>query len=244
MLKLKKVSVVALAVSAIMLSACNEKDTAKAPAAVDINADQYSYAVGVAMGKDVQQMLNTSEEMKYDSKLVVAGIQDVLNNQAKLTDEQVQTKLESMMKDLGAKAQQKAEKMSKEAKAEGDKFRADFAKQEGVKTTASGLLYKIEQAGEGASPKADDVVKVHYTGKLVDGTVFDSSVERGQPAEFKLNQVVPGWTEGLQLLKKGGKIQLVLPPELAYGEQGAGGSIPPNSTLIFDVELLDINPAK
>ena len=103
-------------------------------------------------------------------------------------------------------------------------------------------MYKIENAGKGDAIKATDTVKVHYTGKLPNGKVFDSSVERGQPVEFQLNQVIKGWTEGLQLVKKGGKIQLVIAPELGYGEQGAGASIPPNSTLIFDVEVLDVNP--
>ena len=103
-------------------------------------------------------------------------------------------------------------------------------------------MYKIINEGKGAAIKPTAVVTVHYTGKLADGKVFDSSVERGSPAEFKLNQVVKGWTEGLQLVKKGGKIELVLPPELAYGEQGAGAVIPPNSTLFFEVEVLDVNP--
>ena len=100
---------------------------------------------------------------------------------------------------------------------------------------------KITEAGKGDAIKATDTVKVHYTGKLPDGKVFDSSVERGQPVEFKLNQVIKGWTEGLQLVKKGGKIELVIPPELAYGKQGAGDSIPPDATLYFDVEVLDVN---
>ena len=113
-----------------------------------------------------------------------------------------------------------------------------------MKKTASGLLYRVEKAGSGNAINATDVVKVHYTGKLPDGTVFDSSVQRGTPAEFPLNQVIKGWTEGLQLVKKGGKIELVLPPDLAYGKDGAGASIPPNSTLYFDVEVLDVIPAK
>lgn len=109
-----------------------------------------------------------------------------------------------------------------------------------MKKTASGLLYRIEEAGKGDAIKATDTVTVHYTGKLTDGKIFDSSKERGQPAQFKLNQVIKGWTEGLQLIKKGGKITLVIPPELAYGEQGAGPVITPNATLYFDVEVLDV----
>ena len=120
-------------------------------------------------------------------------------------------------------------------------FLAENAKKEGVKTTASGLQYKITQQGNGKQPTAQSVVKVHYTGKLLDGKVFDSSVDRGQPVEFPLNQVIPGWTEGLQLMKEGSKATLYIPAQLAYGEQGVPGTIPPNSTLIFDVELIKVN---
>ena len=137
--------------------------------------------------------------------------------------------------------QSKLDAGDKQAKAE---YEQKFAKKDGVKSTKDGLLYKITEAGKGEAIKATDIVKVHYTGKLPDGKVFDSSVERGQPVEFKLNQVIKGWTEGLQLVKKGGKIELVIPPELAYGKQGAGDSIPPDATLYFDVEVLDVNPKK
>ncbi len=123
--------------------------------------------------------------------------------------------------------------------AEGGAFLAKVKKEEGVKTTASGLAYKVLSAGTGASPEATNQVTVHYTGKFISGKVFDSSVERGQPATFPLNRVIPGWTEGLQLMKKGGKSMLYIPSDLAYGPQGRG-PIPPNTTLIFEVELLDI----
>ncbi len=124
--------------------------------------------------------------------------------------------------------------------AEGEAFLAKVKKEEGVKTSASGLAYKVLTAGTGASPKATDQVTVHYTGKLISGKVFDSSVKRDQPATFPLNRVIPGWTEGLQLMKKGGKSMLYIPSNLAYGARGAGGVIPPNATLVFEVELLDI----
>jgi FKBP-type peptidyl-prolyl cis-trans isomerase len=121
----------------------------------------------------------------------------------------------------------------------GDAFRAENGKKKGVTTTASGLQIETVKEGTGEIPKPTDTVKVHYTGTLIDGTKFDSSVDRGQPATFPLNGVIKGWTEGLQLMKVGGKAHLVIPPEIAYGAQG-GGPIPPNSTLIFDVELLEI----
>ncbi|MBP5639187.1 MAG: FKBP-type peptidyl-prolyl cis-trans isomerase [Victivallales bacterium] len=122
----------------------------------------------------------------------------------------------------------------------GAEYRAQNAKKPGVKITDSGLQVEIINPGEGKRPNAKDVVRVHYTGKLIDGTVFDSSVQRGEPIDFALNQVIPGWTEGLQHLMVGGKAILTIPPELAYGERGAGNVIPPNSTLVFEVELLDV----
>ena len=125
-------------------------------------------------------------------------------------------------------------------KAEGEAFMAKVVKEEGLKTTASGLAYKVLTEGTGPNPKATDQVTVHYTGKLINGEVFDSSVKRGQPATFPLNRVIPGWSEGVQLMKKGGKATLYLPSNLAYGTRGAGGVIPPNATLIFEIELLEI----
>lgn len=125
----------------------------------------------------------------------------------------------------------------------GAKFRAEYEKKAGVKKTASGLLYKIEKAGEGDSPKKEDTVKVHYKGTLTDGTVFDSSYDRGEPIEFQLQQLIPGWIEAIPMLKKGGKMEIVLSPELGYGDRQAG-KIPANSTLVFEIELLDFKAAE
>lgn len=130
--------------------------------------------------------------------------------------------------------------MAKKNKLEGDKFLAENARKEGVKSTPSGLQYIVITEGEGDTPTSTDIVKVHYTGTLIDGRVFDSSVSRGVPAQFGVNQVIPGWTEALQMMKVGSKYKLFLPSDIAYGERGAGEMIQPNSTLIFEVELLDI----
>ena len=140
------------------------------------------------------------------------------------------------------KAQQKMEKDATENEAKGKTFRDSFAKEKGVKTSKTGLLYKVEKEGTGDAPKDSDTVVVNYKGTLIDGKEFDNSYTRGEPLSFRLDGVIPGWTEGLKNIKKGGKIKLVIPPDLAYGKTGVPG-IPANSTLVFDVELLDIKPA-
>ena len=139
-------------------------------------------------------------------------------------------------------AQQKMEKDATENEAKGKAFRDNFAKEKGVKTSKTGLLYKVEKEGAGDAPKDSDTVVVNYKGTLIDGKEFDNSYTRGEPLSFRLDGVIPGWTEGLKNIKKGGKIKLVIPPDLAYGKTGVPG-IPANSTLVFDVELLDIKPA-
>lgn len=152
------------------------------------------------------------------------------------TEEELQAAYEQFQKEM----QQKQVDSAKQAQTSSDTFLTENAKKAGIKTTASGLQYLVTKEGTGKQPAASSVVKVHYTGKLVDGTVFDSSVERGEPIEFPLNQVIPGWTEGLQLMKEGGKATLYIPSQLGYGEQGVPGTIPPHSTLIFDVELIEV----
>lgn len=144
---------------------------------------------------------------------------------------------------LGGRQQAAMAKAAEKAEGEAASYFEELKKNPAVKSTESGLFYEVVEAGSDQKPKPTDTVKVHYTGKLTDGTVFDSSVQRGEPAEFSLNGVIPGWTEGLQLVGKGGKLKLYIPSKLGYGAQGAGGAIPPNATLVFDVELLDITTA-
>lgn len=206
--------------------------------------DDSSYAVGVLMGKNIEGVIESQKEIfTYNQDKILAGVQDTLKKTGKLTEDDLKKQLEALDKylvDQETKIQAEKSKATIEA---GDKFRAEFEKKAGVKKTASGLLYKIDSAGEGESPKATDTVKVHYKGTLTDGTVFDSSYDRGEPIEFQLNQLIPGWIEAIPMLKKGGKMEIVVPPQLGYGDRQAG-KIPANSTLIFEIELLDFKADK
>jgi FKBP-type peptidyl-prolyl cis-trans isomerase FklB len=152
--------------------------------------------------------------------------------------------VQAFQKDLQAKLMAEMEVLAAKNKADGEAFLAENAKQEGVVVTSSGLQYKVLEPGEGDAPTPADTVTVNYRGTLVDGTQFDSSYDRGQPATFPVQGVIPGWTEALQLMKPGSKYQLAIPAELAYGERGAGQTIGPNSTLLFDVELISVEKAK
>ena len=188
--------------------------------------------ISYALGYEVA----TQTPAELDTNAFVTGIRDArAQKPSAYTEKDIQAASTELQKQL---AQQQAHDGT-QTKVAGEKFLAENAKKAGVKTTASGLQYKITRQGTGKQPTADSIVKVHYKGQLIDGTVFDSSYDRGEPIEFPLNQVIPGWTEGLQLLKEGAKATFYIPANLAYGEQGAG-SIPANSTLIFDVELLAV----
>ncbi|MCM1369236.1 MAG: FKBP-type peptidyl-prolyl cis-trans isomerase [Candidatus Amulumruptor caecigallinarius] len=192
--------------------------------------EKLSYAWGLAMGRQLQGMgmkeLNI-EDFKDGVKSTFDG------SEPKMSPEEAQKLIQDYLNDLQAKA----EAAAKEA---GSKFLEENKKNENVKETSSGLQYVVEKEGTGAQPGAEDEVTVHYTGRLLDGTVFDSSVNRGEPATFPLNRVIPGWTEGVQLMKEGAKYTFFIPSDLAYGPQGIPGAIPPHSTLIFEVELIKV----
>ncbi|QGM79920.1 FKBP-type peptidyl-prolyl cis-trans isomerase [Otariodibacter oris] len=232
-----KLSILAFATSSMFLSQITLAEDADTKF-----IDESSYAVGVLMGKNIEGVIESQKDIfSYDQDQILAGVQDTIKKTGKLTDEDLQKQLQALDNYLQEKeATIKAEK-DKVTIEEGNKFRADYEKQDGVKKTTSGLLYKIEKAGEGDSPKAEDTVKVHYKGTLTDGTVFDSSYDRGEPIEFQLNQLIPAWIEAIPMLKKGGKMEIVVPPELGYGDREAG-QIPANSTLKFEIELLDFKP--
>ena len=198
---------------------------------------QFGHGLGLGIGRQLAQMgaNNISIEDFADAiKDVVTG------NDLKMTNQEAQTIVQDYFAKQEQRIQAEMAEKGKAAKEAGEKYLAENAKKEGVTTTASGLQYKVLKEGNGRKPKATDSVKCHYEGFLIDGTLFDSSVQRGEPATFGLQQVIAGWTEGLQLMQEGAKYRFFIPYILGYGESGAGQTIPPFSTLIFDVELLEV----
>lgn len=198
--------------------------------------DKVSYALGIGIGRQLSQM--GAADLNIDD--FAQAIKDVIAGDLKLGDAEAQQIVQEFFAKQEEKQKAEAAEKGKAAKQDGEKFLAENGKKESVITTASGLQYQVLREGNGQSPKATDTVECHYEGTLIDGTKFDSSYDRGQTATFPLNQVIAGWTEGLQLMKEGGKYRFFIPYELGYGERGAGASIPPFSTLVFDVELVSV----
>ena len=196
--------------------------------------DKVSYSIGLQIGFNLGR-----QKVDISPDVLAAGIKDALAGKPQLNPDQIKEVMTTFEKDMEQKQKEAGEKN----KTEGAKFLEENKKKEGVKSTASGLQYKVLKEGNGAQPKKTDTVTVNYRGTLINGTEFDSSYKRGQPATFPVNGVIPGWTEALQLMKVGSKYQLVVPSNLAYGERSVGPDIGANSTLIFDVELLDAKPA-
>lgn len=200
--------------------------------------DRISYSIGHQIGGDFKQ-----QGIELNPDVFVKGVRDALTGaQSALTDEEISKTLGELQKSLVAKRQAEQKETGEKNLTAGKAFLDENAKKPGVVTLPSGLQYLVIKEGTGAKPKGTDTVKVHYKGTLTDGTEFDSSYQRGEPAEFRVDQVIKGWTEGLQLMKEGSKWQLFIPAALAYGDRGTG-PIAPNSTLIFDVELLGIEKA-
>jgi FKBP-type peptidyl-prolyl cis-trans isomerase FkpA len=208
----------------------NEPDAALGGAAAGgPDTTDTSYAFGIVLGSDLKQF-----EMEFDYEAMVQGIRESIEGQESRfsLEEAVGLVQTAYMATVTRKAE--------ESRKKNDQFLAENSKKEGVVITSSGLQFEVITEGQGRNPAASDVVSVNYEGTLIDGTVFDSSYTRGEPAEFPLDQVIPGWTEGIQLMKVGSVYRFFIPSSLAYGEQGAGDMIPPNSALIFKVELLSI----
>ncbi|MDZ3823087.1 MAG: FKBP-type peptidyl-prolyl cis-trans isomerase [Pseudoxanthomonas sp.] len=206
--------------------------------AQDLTTDKQkvSYMVGMDLGRNLTQIQD-----ELDVAILVQGLQDTLAGRpTKLTEEQANEVKQGFMQKLQARAVEERTAQAAANRSEGEAFLAENKNKPGVRSTDSGLQYQVITEGRGAKPAATDRVRVHYTGTLLDGTKFDSSVDRGTPAEFALNGVIPGWTEALQLMSVGSKYKLFIPSELAYGENGTPGPIGPNATLIFEVELLEI----
>ncbi|MDQ6764629.1 MAG: FKBP-type peptidyl-prolyl cis-trans isomerase [Verrucomicrobiota bacterium] len=202
--------------------------------------DKVSYSIGLDIG-------NTFKKQKMDINvdIMLAGLKDALSgNKPQMTEEQIKETMAAFTKSMTEKQMTASKEAAARNSEEGEKFLADNKTKEGVKTTPSGLQYKVLKEGTGESPKATDTVVTQYRGTLINGTEFDSSYKRNEPATFPVNRVIKGWTEALQLMKPGSKYQLFVPANLAYGERGAGGDVGPNQTLIFEVELLSIKPSE
>ncbi len=198
--------------------------------------DKISYMVGMQIGGSLTQIKD-----EIDVNVVIQAMQSALRGEEpKLSQEEAMALQQTFAQKLQGKREAEMQAMAGKNKAEGEAFLAKNKSEKGVSTTASGLQYQVVNAGSGAKPAATDTVKVHYVGTLLDGTKFDSSVDRGEPAQFALNAVIPGWTEALQLMPVGAKYTLWIPSELAYGDRGTPGPIGPNATLRFEVELIEI----
>jgi len=217
-------------IAAFRLTAQPAQPAQPAPA-LDSQEQRVSYAIGLNLGRSL-----AAQKIKTDFDVLARGIRDGLGGTSLLDDKQIQETMEAFERDMRSQLTATGEKN----RTDGAAFLAENAKRPGVKTTASGLQYEIVTAGDGPKPSATDRVKVHYKGTLIDGTEFDSSYARGEPAVFPANRVIPGWTEALQLMPVGSKWKLFIPAELGYGDQGAGGAIPPHAALVFEVELLGI----
>lgn len=228
--------ITACAVVAFNFIACSSQRSSSVELKTEM--DTVSYVIGLWIGTGPA---NVPDKMELNKDIITQGISDAFAENDTLFDQaEIQQILQKFSMEQQEKQQDEDRLKGEKNKAEGEAYLEKNKENEGIKVTESGLQYRVVKEGTGAKPTAEQKVKVHYTGKLLNGDVFDSSVDRGEPAEFFLNQVIPGWTEGLQLMTVGSVYELFIPSELAYGERAAGPKIKPNSTLIFEVELLEI----
>ena len=240
---MKQILKISALAAAVVLAGCNQQSATDAEAKLDTPEQTSAYAMGASMGSYAQQTLDSQDELglKMDRELVIKGFADAVHGKSQMSEEEIISALQEHDQALRPLIEKRQQEMMEEGKKKADDYLKENAEKEGVNVTDSGLQYEIIEAGkeDGKKPTMEDTVTVHYTGKLIDGTTFDSSVERGQPATFPLNGVIEGWQEGLQLMPAGSKYKLTIPAELAYGDRPAG-SIPPGSVLVFDVELIEI----
>jgi len=224
---MRKLPLVAALSVAVLAGCSGEKEVA-----LESNVDKMSYGIGLSMARSV-----TGQPIDLNHDALIEGLRDSLAGEEPRLDDEALREAFAAVRD---EQMQKQEQASSEAKQAGEDYLASNAKKEGIKTTESGLQYEVLESGDGATPAATDTVSVHYHGTLIDGTVFDSSVERGDPATFPVDRVISGWTEALQLMQVGDKWRLHIPANLAYGAQSPSPKIPANSALVFEVELLDV----
>lgn len=208
---------------------------------LETQSDQLSYTIGMDIGKSL-----AGQDADLDLDLIIQGLRDVYEgNETLLTEDEALAVRDEFIKERQQAMEQERSQAAETNKAEGEAFLAENSQKDGVQVTDSGLQYTVLEEGDGARPAGpESKVTVHYKGTLIDGTEFDSSYSRGEPATFALNQVIPGWTEGLQMMSEGAKYKFFIPSDLAYGDQGRPGPIGPNSTLIFEVELLEIEDSQ
>lgn len=244
-----KISLVALALTG--LSACHQETATKATSSVEAaqttlqtSEQKESYSIGASIGAYMANHISEQEKlgMPVNKKLIIEGFSNGLDGKMLLNEKEMQEVLQSLDQKLNEKRVAESESMAKKTIDAGKKFMEENAKNPKVKTTQSGLQYEVLKEGEGSHPKATDIVEVNYRGTLVDGTEFDSSYKRGETVKFPLDRVIPGWTEGVQLMNTGAKYKFVIPSNLAYGDRDTG-TIPANSTLVFEVELVKIDKA-
>lgn len=227
--------VIATGFFAATLAACDQT-TETEEMSLETQAERVSYGIALNMGKRM-----VADNVPLDIDAFARGLVDATSGaEALMTDEEISAEMMAMQEQMQAQQQAQLDEAASANLEVGKAYLAENASKPGITVTASGLQYEVIEEGSGESPSATSQVEVHYEGRLTNGTIFDSSYQRGQPATFGVNQVIPGWTEALQLMKPGAKYQLTIPSELAYGPGGAGGSIGPNEVLIFDVELLSI----
>ncbi|MFZ5586357.1 MAG: FKBP-type peptidyl-prolyl cis-trans isomerase [Thermodesulfobacteriota bacterium] len=208
------------------------------PAPLTTLEQKSAYALGMKIGSDLKE-----KEVKLDSDAFMKGLKDGLAGaKPALSDEEMQKALTEFGRQMQAQQLAKLKAMAEKNLSEGQAFLAANKAKPGVKTTASGLQYKVVTAGKGVSPKAGETVMVNYRGRLIDGNVFDDSFQRGQPAVFELDGIIKGWQEALQMMKEGDRWEIFIPSDLAFGPQGAGPQIGPNAVLVFEVELIKVNP--
>jgi len=233
-----KKTLLAIAITGLVAGCSTAQEEPKDPA-LESTEEKVSYGMGLVMG---ERMTNDLPDLQMEQFL--QGIEHGHSGDEevqRLNREEIREALMAYQQQLQEEQQGQRNELAQKNREAGEAFLAENAEREGVQTTESGLQYEVIEEGDGDSPKATDQVKVHYTGELINGEVFDSSRERGQPVTFGLNQVIPGWTEGLQLMNEGARYKLYIPSDLAYG-QGGNQAIGPNATLVFDVELLAVNP--